>query len=269
MIKRLKEIMESVKHEAPLVHCITNPIAINDCANALLAVGAKPIMAEHPNEVEEIVRLASGLAVNLGNITDARMKSIGLASAEAKKHCIPVSLDCVGVACSSLRKKYAENYINEISPDIIKGNLSEIYALMGADVRTKGIDSCDSIDNSNLTYNINLLGEYSQKHSAVIVATGKRDLIVGNGEAYIIDNGSKRLSLVTGTGCMINALSGAFISTGDILGGAILAVSEMGIAGELCREIDGLGSFRVGLIDSLSRLDIGTLENKLRVNRII
>ena len=46
----LGELLGRVRSQAPLIHCITNPISMNDCANAVLALGAKPIMAQHPME---------------------------------------------------------------------------------------------------------------------------------------------------------------------------------------------------------------------------
>ena len=103
-INDLLAIKRKVKEEKPLIHCITNHISINDCANAVLAVGAKPIMAEHPAEVSEITASSKALAINLGNINDTRMKSILLSGKTAFENNIPAIIDIVGVACSSLRR---------------------------------------------------------------------------------------------------------------------------------------------------------------------
>ena len=121
--------------------CITNPISINDCANAVLAVGAKPIMAEHPREVSEITAGAKALCVNLGNITDARLESILLSGKTAKALDIPHCIDMVGVGCSSLRLELAREYVRQCSPQIIKGNLSEVKAFCGLPAHAVGIDA--------------------------------------------------------------------------------------------------------------------------------
>ena len=109
-MKKLHEIRDDVQHKHPLIHCITNPISINQCANAILAVGARPIMAEHPLEVREITKTADALLCNLGNITDARMESIKIALITAKEKEIPTVIDAVGIACSELRR----NFLSEL-----------------------------------------------------------------------------------------------------------------------------------------------------------
>ena len=57
----------------------------NDCANAVLAIGGRPIMAEHPAEVADIASSAAALTVSLGNITDARAESMFLAGKAIKR----------------------------------------------------------------------------------------------------------------------------------------------------------------------------------------
>ena len=104
MHRVIHDIRKTVKQTQPLIHCITNPISINQCANAILAVGGRPIMAEHPMEVAEITRTAKALMLNLGNITDARMESIRISAKTATENGIPILLDAVGVTCSQLRR---------------------------------------------------------------------------------------------------------------------------------------------------------------------
>ena len=115
----------------PLIHCITNPISIHDCANIILAAGGRPIMAEHPAEVAEITSHAQSLALNLGNITDARMKSMPESLKIAASLHIPVMLDLVGTACSNLRYEFAQKLMNIHMPELLKGNMSELLAMSG------------------------------------------------------------------------------------------------------------------------------------------
>ena len=125
----MHEICALVREKHPLIHCITNPISINQCANAILAIGARPIMAEHPSEVREITETSDALMLNLGNITDARMVSMKNALLAAKEKGIPAILDAVGIACSKLRRNYISELLEIGIPTVIKGNYSEIYAL--------------------------------------------------------------------------------------------------------------------------------------------
>ena len=132
MTDKICNIRESVTKKKTLIHCITNPISINQCANAILSIGAKPIMAEHPKEVCEITDTANALMLNIGNITDARMKSIMLSLKTARGKAIPVLLDVVGTACSKFRRKYVLKLLKTYNPSVVKGNYSEIVALHNA-----------------------------------------------------------------------------------------------------------------------------------------
>lgn len=169
MLEKMKKAKEAVISQAPLIHCITNPISINDCANVVLALGAKPIMAEHPKEVHEITALAKALAVNLGNITDARAESIFISGGVAKNAQIPCVIDVVGVACSALRMELAQRFIRECAPCVIKGNLSEIKALAGVDNAAQGIDvgqkdSVNGKDTQKLQKTGQLVCSYAKRH---------------------------------------------------------------------------------------------------------
>ena len=130
MIKKLENLKEQNRLTKPLIHCITNPISIHDCANIVLASGARPIMAEHPLEVAEITSTAQVLALNLGNITDARMEAMPIALKTAVQKEIPVLLDLVGTACSTLRKNFAKELLEIHVPSVLKGNMSELLAMI-------------------------------------------------------------------------------------------------------------------------------------------
>ena len=132
---------EQIRQHRPLVHCITNPIAIHDSANIVLAAGGRPIMAEHPQEVEEIVRTAQVLVLNLGNITDVRMSSMKKAFQEALKNRVPTVLDLVGIQCSSLRLHYAKELLEIGSPTVLKGNMSEMRKQAGLSTYGTGVDA--------------------------------------------------------------------------------------------------------------------------------
>ena len=265
-ITDLLAIKRKVKEEKPLIHCITNHISINDCANVVLAVGAKPIMAEHPAEVSQITASAKALAVNLGNINDTRMKSILLSGKTAFEKNIPSIIDIVGVACSSLRLDFTNKFIFECHPSIIKGNLSELKALCGIKSHAKGVDAGekDALTNDNLLTNIAMLKSLSLKTGSVVIATGVVDIITDGNNTYLIKNGCEMLSMITGTGCMLNVLTAAFISNKNIIGGAVLATAFMGICGELSRNTKGTGTFKTALLDSIFSLSDDKLTEKIQ-----
>ena len=269
-ITDLLEIRHNVKTEKPLIHCITNHISINDCANVVLAVGAKPIMAEHPAEVSEITASSKALAVNLGNITDIRMKSILISGKTALKKSIPSIIDIVGVACSNLRLDFTKKFILECHPNVIKGNMSELKALCGLESGAKGIDvgEKDVVTDHTIANNIAMLKSLSSDTGSVIVATGVVDIITDGTDTYLIKNGCEMLSMITGTGCMLNVLAAAFISNKNIIGGTVLATALMGICGELSHNMEGTGKFRTTLLDSIFSISDYKFKEKIRYTSI-
>jgi hydroxyethylthiazole kinase len=253
---RLLKIRNEVREKSPLIHCITNPISINDCANMVLATGAKPIMAEHPDEVADITAVSAALAVNLGNITDVRMKSMRIAGETAQKMHLPVILDLVGVGCSRLRRDYAKIFIEKCRPSVIKGNVSELRALCGFASSAEGIDAgaLDKITPDNRAAYEKMLGNYAKKYQAVLVASGAYDFITDGSISYLVANGTPHLAQITGTGCMLNVLAGSFLSSADPMGAVLLAALLLGIAGEHAAAAKGPGSFRAALLDEVYAL---------------
>lgn len=270
MINRVLKLRQKVKEEKPLIHCITNPISINDCANAVLAVGAKPIMAEHPREVEQITAGAKALCVNLGNITDARMESMLLSGKTAKRLGIPSCIDLVGVACSSLRLEFAKTYLRDCCPKVIKGNLSEIKAFCGVPVHAAGIDAGDGdrLEEDSITAAAELLSGLSRTTNAVVFATGAVDLVAKADKVYWIKNGTPMLAEITGTGCMLNVLTGSFLSKGQPAEAALLAAMLMGIAGETADTSKGIGSYHISLLDQFYMLDDAEIRKRARIGEI-
>ena len=239
-----KEIRENNR----LIHCITNPISMNQCANAILALGAKPIMAEHPDEVMEITRTASSLLLNLGNITDSRISSMRLALKEANTNSIPVTLDAVGAACSSLRKTLVRLFLASGKFACLKGNYSEILALYDDTYRSAGVDAKDGIG-------IDLIRravlELSSANQCIVVATGKVDLVAANGVIKEVTGGVSQLSQVTGTGCMLGAIIATYLANENSLESVVDACAFFKSCGEKAATDKGIGTFMVNLLDAI------------------
>lgn len=283
LLSQLEPILTYIQQEAPLIHCITNPISINDCANILLAIGARPIMAEHPEEVAEITAIAKGLALNLGNITDARMASMKISAGAAKDKGIPFVLDLVGLSCSRLRQKYAKELLQIAVPNIIKGNISELRTLLGLPTTPgMGVEAGqkEMVTQENALEYAKIFQKQAREYHTILLATGPIDLVVSSEEAYIIANGSNALASITGTGCMNNVLAGACLAgvhgissraTNNTLA-AILSCLLLGIAGENIQDIylnQGPGSFHYSLMDSISKLTPQTIAQQCNITKLI
>ena len=231
-----------------LIHCITNPVSMNQCANTILSLGARPIMAEHPDEVTEITKTASSLLLNLGNITDARITSMRFALREANSRGIPVTLDAVGVACSSMRKTLAKLLMTFGRFTVIKGNYSEIMALYDDTYRASGVDAKDGIDTERVK--IAAL-ELSKTNNAIVVATGKTDLIASGGDITSVEGGVPQMSRITGTGCMLGAIIATYLADKNDAQSVIDACSFFKRCGEKAQTDKGNGTFMVNLLDAI------------------
>lgn len=267
-LNKILAIRNKVILDKPLIHCITNHISINDCANIVLSVYGQPMMAEHYKEVSDITASSDALAVNLGNITDDRMKSIMISGKRAYEEKIPSIIDIVGVSCSKLRLDFAIDYINKCKPSIIKGNMSEIKAIFGLDIKSKGIDVNDEDITSDETLNNNIfiVKSLALKTNSTVVSTGAIDIISDGKESYIIKNGCKELSRITGTGCMLNVLIATYLSSRDIINSAILGTVVIGISGELSKSTKGTASFKIDLIDNISTIKDEDILDKIKIS---
>ena len=265
MLANIWTLREKITQTNPLVHCLTNHITINDCANALLAVGARPIMAEHPGEVEWITNGASALAVNLGNINNSRMQAILLSGQAALQRKIPSIIDLVGVGCSELRLTFAEKFIKHCKPTVIKGNISEIKALLSGE-QVSGVDISMRDSQLSLTEIAKIAGQAAEKYQAVFLISGKTDVVADKHAVYLLDNGHPFLSMLTGTGCVLNVLCAAFMSGGSILNGVIAATSFFSVCGEVAAvAAKGPASFKTLLFDELYTMTESTFCQKANI----
>jgi len=265
MQQAIPNIRKTVRENQPLIHCITNPISINQCANAILAIGARPMMAEHPKEVSEITRTARSLMLNLGNITDARMESILISAKTAREQRIPCLLDAVGIACSTLRREYAKKLINTAIPTVIKGNYSEIQALYRDSYHSSGVDADSRLDIHTIDHAAISIARNLQ---TIIVASGKVDIVTDGNRLYHIHNGTPQLSQITGTGCLQGALCASYLSAEPGIEAVITGCTVLGICGELAQTDLGTGTFQCGLLDALSTLKDAEIERYLKLEEV-
>ncbi len=256
-IEEIQKYQKVLKKNAPLIHCITNPISIHDCANVVLAAGGRPMMAEHPAEVEEITATAGALALNLGNITDARRASILISGRYAMTNNIPVMLDLVGIGCSTFRREIVNELLEsrrDASPLVLKGNMSEIRSLADAHLRVSGVDAApdDVIRADNKEAVIDMAGKLAKQYHAVVLISGETDLVTDGDETILIEAGHEMMSHITGTGCMLGMLVAAYMSVMTPLKAAAAACKVFGTCGERAAAYaTGTGSYQTALMDEL------------------
>lgn len=256
----LEKVLTAVRTEKPLVQCITNFVTVNDCANIILASGGSPTMASHPLEVEESVRNVQALVCNMGAID--KPESMILAGTEANRLGTPVILDPVGAGGTQLRRDAVKQLLEKVHFTVIRGNASEIRYLAGQQTTGIGVDvsSLDEVTEENLDAAVAMTAELAEKSGAVIAISGKLDVISNGKETCILRNGCAAMARITGSGCMLTSLIGAFCGAHE---NAFLAtcsaMAAMGISGEMAekkriRNGTGNATFRNDLIDAVFNL---------------
>ena len=248
----------------PLVHSITNLVVMNTTANALLAIGASPIMAHAKEEVADMVAITGSLVINTGTIASDQLESMILAVEAAKEHGKPWVLDPVGAGATPYRLASNRELLN-YQPSVVRGNGSEIAALFtdNSERRGKGADSTDSSDST-----LQFLQEKAAEHNMVIAVTGATDYITDGQQLVKLENGHPMMAKVTGTGCTATALIGAFLAVcSQPLEAATAGLACLGLAGEQAsKACPGPGSLQLRLLDELYQLSQDHLIKGLKIS---
>lgn len=238
----------SVRKNAPLVHNITNYVVMNTTANALLAIGASPIMAHAHSEVQDVVALSGVLVINIGTLDEYWVQSMLLAASKAQELDKPWVLDPVGAGATAYRDNVITQLL-EYKPTVIRGNASEIMALAKvSQSKTKGVDST-----KESTEAIAAAQWLNANIGSVICVSGAVDVIVSGNDKLFVSNGHPLMQQVTGLGCTATAMIGAFIAVeNDIFKATAAAMSLLAISGQLAqKQGQGPGSLQLHLLDKL------------------
>jgi hydroxyethylthiazole kinase len=243
-------IVDAVRTASPLVHCVTNVVTVNDCANVLLAAGASPAMIDGWEEAYDFAQISGALYINFGTFNGAQESGAVRAALGAKRAGRPVVIDPVGCAALPRRAALVEHFYRIAGVDIIKGNMGEIMALAGASgAEVKGVDSTDAASGIE-----DAATSLAKKFSCVVAATGKADIVTDGQKLVRLENGTALLKKITGAGCMAGALcaAAAAVADGDTLAAAVAGITTLSVAGELAAEKTAFpGSFRVALVDGV------------------
>ena len=252
------------RDEVPLVLNVTNYVVMNTTANALLALGASPVMAHAIEEVEELTRMARALVINIGTLSPPWVEAMFLAGKEAHRCEIPIVLDPVGCGATAFRTATVEKLIEAVHPTIIRGNASEIRSLVRTGPGAKGVDSRHTPD--EILEDARAL---SLSAGCVVSVSGPVDLVIEGERVARIENGHPLMTRVTGMGCTASALTGAFAAVNaQAFDAAAHAMGIMGIAGEQAGEqARGPGSFQTHFLDALYQLTQSEVDQRLRLQR--
>jgi len=268
------KMLINVQEKSPLVQVITNFVTVNDCANIILAAGASPTMAHHIDEAKEIASVASALVLNTG--TCEKIESMIAAGETCNEMGTPVVLDPVAAGASQLRKTSCKRILDTVKLAVVRGNISEIKALAIGAGESKGVDAgeADIITEDTLEHAIEMTKKFALEICSVVAVSGETDIVTDGKTVYIIRNGHKMMSQITGTGCMLTALIGAFCGADsqNPLEAAAAAVGAMGVAGERAYEKTqkaqgGTLTFRTHLIDEISLMTPEILNGGIKIER--
>ena len=268
----LKEMLENVRKNCPLIHNITNYVTVNDCANVLLACGGSPIMSDDVDEAEEIVSICGGLNINIGTLNQRTIPAMHKAGRKANELGHPVVLDPVGAGASHLRTQTAKDLMDAIHFTVIRGNISEIKALALGEGGARGVDAdvADKVTEDTLPHAVKFAKEFAKKTGAVIAITGAIDIVADGEKAYCIYNGHPMMSSITGTGCQLSAVIAAYVTANPDtpLEATAAAVCLMGVCGEKgherLTEQDGNATYRNYIMDAVYRLTGEELEQQAK-----
>ena len=278
LFNNIKGNLTKIKEKNALTHCITNSVTINDCANAILAIGGSPFMAEDAEELEEVVTIADVLVINIGKLSKNQIEAMKISCKTADETNTPIILDPVGVGVTELRNKTTMELIENHNITAIRGNISEIKAIaklsgvLDESNAAKGVDvnADDIITKENLKANGELISTLASKLDTVILASGPIDILTDGKTTIAINNGDDMMPLITGSGCMLSSIVGSCIGGSNPLEGTLIAILAMNLAGEKARakvyeRNEGTGSFRTYLIYYLYKTNSETLINESNI----
>ncbi|WP_026694251.1 hydroxyethylthiazole kinase [Peribacillus kribbensis] len=260
-------LLDKVRKANPLVHNITNIVVTNFTANGLLALGASPVMAYAPEEAADMAKIAGALVLNIGTLQSDVVESMLIAGRSANHHSVPVILDPVGAGATAYRTETARRLLKELKITILRGNAAEIANVIGENWAIKGVDASAGSGNT-----AELAVKAATELRCTVVITGKEDFISDGSTVYSSANGHPLLTKVTGTGCLLTSVIGAFAAVEENPAAASLAaVAAYGMAAELAAEkteTQGPGSFQIELLNQLSRINSRDIERLSKIEKL-
>jgi hydroxyethylthiazole kinase len=255
--------LRELRERKPLIHQITNYVVMNETANATLAIGALPVMAHAPEEVEEMASVAGALVLNIGTLSRHWVDAMLIAGKAANAAGAPVVLDPVGVGATSYRTDTAKRILDEVDVAIVRGNAAEVAALAGLEAEIRGVEAIGA-EGTGAT----IARTAADSLGVVASVTGPVDHVSDGKRTLAVANGDPLLATITGSGCMSSALTGCFaaIRPAALVDAAAFALAAFGVAAEdAARGAEGPGTFHARLYDALAALTPGSLDERANI----
>ncbi|MFD1131161.1 hydroxyethylthiazole kinase [Paenibacillus provencensis] len=261
----LSSLITRIHEEQPLIHNITNTVVTNFTANGLLALGASPVMAYAEEEVADMVQHARALVLNIGTLTTDLVNTMVTAGKAANKYGVPVLLDPVGAGATPYRTDAALRILREVEITLIRGNAGEISHLIGEGMTVKGVDA----GQSEVVERAQMAVRAARTLGTTVVVSGPEDVITNGDTGLVIKSGHPLLTRVTGTGCLLTSVIGAFLAVHDsVLEAGAAGLGYYGaaasIAGQKTEQM-GTGSFQIAFLDELSNLEPSVYEKYVEI----
>ncbi|MDP2181440.1 MAG: hydroxyethylthiazole kinase [Actinomycetota bacterium] len=250
------EHLSAIREAKPLIHNITNFVVMNETANAILALGALPVMAHAPEEVEEFARMAGAVVLNIGTLWPGLVDSMVLAGRAANEAGVPVVFDPVGAGATALRNDAARRILVEVDVALVRGNAAEVAFLAGESAEIRGVECMGVAGETAVTAQA-----LARQHGCAVAVTGAVDHIADAERVFVVANGHPLMGRITGSGCMSSTMCASFLAVAsDYAAAAAEALAAFGVAGELAAvRSQGPGTFHAALYDALDALDATAL----------
>lgn len=261
------QLIDELRLKNPLVHTITNIVVANDSANGLLAIGASPFMSSTLAEMNEVALIADVVVLNMGTLDDNQLAAMIEVGKQANKLGKPIVLDPVGAGATNYRKQAVNELLSQVKPTLIRGNAGEIAALSGINWAARGVDAGEGSEDST-----KIAEKLARDTNCFIAVSGATDAITDGQQTYLIQNGTSYFTKMTGAGCLLSCVCGAFLAVDEehSLESVVVASAMYALAGELVAEqlpSLSVGSFRQYLLDQLSEITSKLVREKARVER--
>lgn len=207
---KIECLLTKIRQEQPLIHCITNIVVANFQANGLLALGASPVMADAIEEATDIAAVSSATVLNIGTLKQDTVAAVILAGKSANKHGKPVILDPVGVGATAFRKQSVLQILNEVDVTLIRCNAGEIAAIAGVQWEAKGVDA--GVGDADIE---TIAKEVAKQHQCLVAVSGTVDIVTDGKDTSHITGGHPLMTRVTGVGCLLSSITGAFLAVAN------------------------------------------------------
>jgi hydroxyethylthiazole kinase len=257
-----------VRKENALIHVITNQVVMNDSANGLLALGASPFMSSAVEEMAEVVAIADAVVLNIGTLTSSQLEAMEAAGTLANQLNKPVVLDPVGVGATTYRKQAVMALLEKVHPTVIRGNAGEIAALSGTQWQAKGVDAGSGTgDVAQMARKVAL------QYQTLVAVSGITDILTDGTTTYKIHNGTSAFTKMTGAGCLLSCICGAYLAkqTEHQLEHLLAGCTMYAVAGEIVAkaiQLPAVGTFRTKLLDQLSIITSEIVTEQANIERV-